>query len=127
MTPEQRIYDKFVREVGRLLPKGEWRIVRIESSTGVGIPDCYFRYGSRVVCWIETKATSYRVTKEQWAWAYREQLAGGEVYVVTQGMDGALIVLGFDERMVGYSTLGKYIKEVRPLELSVGGWVFGVF
>lgn len=119
--PEQKIYDRLVRELTGKLPKGRWRVQRIETGTATGVPDLYFRYGD-LACWLETKTLNYGVSKEQYAWAHREQLAGGRCWIVTV-IGGELVFLDFDMRMMDYSTLGAYVRNVEHLELSLEGWL----
>lgn len=116
-APEQKIYDKLARELSKLLPKGRWRMQRIETSTAVGVPDVYFRSGHRV-CWIETKDDAYVLSKEQYAWSHREVLAGGRVWLYN-GM-----FMEIDVRMLDYSSLGQYRKAVEHLELSTEAWLW---
>lgn len=115
-APEQKIYDKLVRSLSASLPKGSYRLVRIESSTGVGIPDVYFRCGA-VTCWIETKDDSYRLSKEQWAWRHKEVLAGGDVWLYNGSF------LSMDVKMLDYSSLGAYRRSVEHCEWSTDAWL----
>ena len=120
-SPEQKIYEKFERALKRALPKGRYHLQRIETSTGTGIPDVYFRY-ERHVCWIETKTIEYAVSKEQYAWACKEMTAGGQCWVLTV-VDGELKFYGFDSDMVGVR-LGKYLRENPVIFcLSIEAWL----
>lgn len=116
-SPEQRVYDKLERRMAAALTKGRYRLVRIESSTGAGIPDIYCRIG-KYSCWIETKDNSYKLSKEQYAWYWAERLAGGEVWIFNgEGM------IRPDRNMLDYSSLGRYLSSVEILVLSVEGWL----
>jgi hypothetical protein len=64
---------------------------------------------------------SYEVSKEQWAWASIEKMAGGDCWVVTTNKLGHLLFLDFDSRMVGVS-LKKYMEECSFISLSFQGW-----
>lgn len=81
--PELLIYSTLRSLLTRSLPKGRWILQRIETSTGTGIPDCYFSYLNNQM-WIETKTTEYVVSHEQLNWAYANTLAGGKTYLVTR-------------------------------------------
>lgn len=123
-SPEQKIYDRLVSALKTHLGKGRWRIQRIETSTATGVHDCYFRSG-QFSCWLETKTLNYGVSKEQYAFSHLEKMAGGQSWVVTV-VDGRLTFLGFDSRMVDYSTLGGYLRNVECLRLSFEGWLKSV-
>lgn len=113
---EGLIYDQLVRELTKCLKKGSWRIQRIETSTGAGVPDCYFRH-KNYSCWIETKRDQYVLSKEQFAWYWVEHLAGGEVWLY----NGSFIQI--DSRMLDYRTLGSYLKSIKPSVWSTGQWL----
>ena len=120
-SPEDKIYEKFKGALKRVLPKGRYHLQRIETSTGTGIPDVYFRYG-RHSCWIETKTTGYAVSKEQYAFSCAEVMAGGICWVLTE-VSGRLMFLNFDSPMVGVR-LGKYIREHPVIfSLSIEAWL----
>jgi len=120
-SPEDKIYEKFKSALKRELPKGRYHLQRIETSTGTGIPDVYFRYG-RHGCWIETKTTDYAVSKEQYAWASAEIMAGGQCWVLTE-VGGRLMFYGFDSPMVGVR-LGTYLREHSVLfSMSIEAWL----
>lgn len=122
MTPEQKLTEAFVRSLSRRLAKGRFHLQRIETSTGTGIPDLYFRH-QKFSCWLETKTLEYSVSKEQCAWAHMEKLAGGTTWVVTRDKDGEFLVLPFDTSMSQYKTLGQYLRgDVRGLQL-LGDWL----
>lgn len=120
MTPEQKIYTTLKTSIEKELGKGSFRLQRIETSTATGVPDVYFRYKD-FVCWLETKTMSYSVSKEQYAWAAIEKMAGGRCWVVTTNKQGQLLFLDFDSRMVGVS-LKKYMENNSFLTLSFLGW-----
>lgn len=120
MTPEQRLYGKFVTRLKGLFQKGSYRIQRIETSTNTGVPDIYFRCGD-YACWIETKTLDYKVTPEQWAWAWTEQLAGGECWICTE-IGGLIVMIPFDRSMLDFSSLRGYVNNVVHIQLSIEGW-----
>jgi hypothetical protein len=120
-TPEQKVFNKFKATIARRLPKGRYHLQRIETSTGTGVPDVYFRYGS-MACWIETKSTGYGVSKEQYAWSCIESAAGGMCWVLTEEV-GELRFYLFDPAMVGVR-LGSYIRNTPVMfSLSLEGWL----
>lgn len=82
-TPEQNVHSALKSLFTRTLPKGRWILQRIETSTGTGIPDCYFSFLNNQI-WIETKTVDYKVSNEQLNWAYANTLAGGKTYLVTR-------------------------------------------
>lgn len=55
---------------------------RIETSTGVGIPDIYISLPD-LNFWLETKTLAYKVSNEQLNWAATHWLAGGLTYICT--------------------------------------------
>lgn len=81
--PEQLIYSALRSLFKKELPPGRWMLQRIETSTGTGIPDCYFSFLNNQI-WIETKTVDYKVSNEQLNWAYANTLAGGKTYLVTR-------------------------------------------
>jgi hypothetical protein len=107
-TPEQRIYTSLKKQLIGEHGAGRVFIQRVETSTGVGIPDVY------VLCpsfhgWIETKTTAYKVSKEQYAWAMSYMDKGGHYAVVTMA-DDELVWLAMDVAMLDYASLGSYLK-----------------
>ena len=120
MSPEQKIYATLKTAIEKSHAKGTFRLQRIETSTATGVPDVYFRH-KNFACWLETKTMSYEVSKEQYAWASIEKMAGGRCWVVTTNKLGQLLFLDFDSRMVGVS-LKKYMEENSFLTLSFPGW-----
>lgn len=108
-TPEQKIYGQFVTWCANHLSRGRYKIQRIETSTGTGIPDIYFIYKGKSI-WFESKTLNYKVSKEQVNWAWTTKLAGGECYVLTEG----LVVCEFDDRMIEFSSLRAYINKCQP-------------
>jgi len=109
---------------------------RIETSTGSGVPDCYFSCQhiircrdvpeeneySNYSCWLETKTQEYKVTPEQVNWSHSHELTGGESFVVTE-VNKEIVVLDFDDRMTDCSSLGVYIRRYKPLLLEVKDWL----
>lgn len=81
--PELLIYSALRSMFIRTLPKGKWLLQRIETSTGVGVPDLYCS-ARGISFWIETKTTEYVVSNEQLNWAHQHTLTGGLTYVVTR-------------------------------------------
>lgn len=85
--PELLIYSALRSLLARSLPKGRWILQRIETSTGVGIPDCYCSLlvnEQHVDLWIETKTTEYVVSNEQLNWAATHWRAGGLTYIISR-------------------------------------------
>ncbi len=82
-TPERNVHSALKSLFTRTLPKGRWMLQRIETSTGTGIPDCYFSFLNNQM-WIETKTVDYKVSHEQLNWAYANTLAGGKTWVITR-------------------------------------------
>lgn len=85
--PELLIYQSLRSLFTKHLPKGRWMLQRIETSTGVGIPDCYcslYIDGRHINLWIETKTTEYKVSNEQLNWAATHWRTGGLTYIVTR-------------------------------------------
>lgn len=85
--PELLIYQSLRSLFTKHLHKGRWMLQRIETSTGVGIPDCYCSLlvnERHVDLWIETKTTEYVVSNEQLNWAATHWRAGGLTYLITR-------------------------------------------
>jgi hypothetical protein len=85
--PELLIYQSLRGMFSKHFPKGRWILQRIETSTGVGIPDIYFSLlvnEQHMNMWIETKTVDYVVSNEQLNWAYQHTLTGGLTYIVTR-------------------------------------------
>jgi hypothetical protein len=143
MTPEQKIHAKLKSQLSKLLPKGRWMLQRIETSTGSGVPDCYFacqrgmpsnddqrgmpsnddqRGTSHFNCWLETKTQEYKVTSEQINWSHAHALTGGKAWVVTE-CNKELRFLDYDDRMIDCSSLGVYIRRHSPSMLSLLQWL----
>jgi hypothetical protein len=135
MTPEQKLHAKLKTQLTNFLPKGRWMLQRIETSTGSGVPDCYFSYAhvdesyrlSNVVyknysCWLETKTKEYKVTPEQINWQHAHALTGGKAWVVTE-FNKEIQFLNFDDRMTDCSSLGVYIRRHSPFMLNLVQWL----
>ncbi len=82
-NPELLIYQSLRSLFTKSLPKGMWMLQRIETSTGTGIPDCYFSHLNNQF-WIETKTVDYKVSNDQLNWASSHWRTGGLTYIVTR-------------------------------------------
>ena len=94
---------------------------RIETSTGSGVPDCYFSFNG-FTCWLEIKTQEYKVTTEQINWAHAHALTGGKAWVVTE-VNKEIRFLEFDDRMADCSSLGVYIRRHEPKMLTLRNWL----
>lgn len=83
-TPEQNVHSALKSLFTRTLPKGRWMLQRIETSTGVGIPDNYFNLLNWGSMWIETKTVAYKASNEQLNWATTHWRTGGLTYIATR-------------------------------------------
>jgi hypothetical protein len=120
-TPEQKLHAKLKTQLTNLLPKGRWMLQRIETSTGSGVPDCYFSFAGQS-CWLETKTKEYKVTPEQINWQHAHALTGGKAWVVTE-FNKEIQFLNFDDRMTDCSSLGVYIRRHSPFMLNLVQWL----
>jgi hypothetical protein len=131
-TPEQKLHAKLKRELTKLLPKGKWMLQRIETSTGSGVPDCYFSFSGHssskidekqsFTCWLETKTRAYKVSKEQINWQHVHSLTGGKAWIVTE-FNSDIVLLDFDDRMLDCSSLDVYIRRHEPKMLTLNSWL----
>jgi hypothetical protein len=131
MTPEQKLHAKLKTQLTKFLPKGRWMLQRIETSTGSGVPDCYFSCQREISsnneskghsCWLETKTQEYKVTPEQINWQHTHALTGGNAWVVTE-FNKEIVLLNFDDRMSDCSSLGVYLRRYKPLMISLEKWL----
>jgi hypothetical protein len=120
-TPEQRLHNRLKRELIKVLPKGKFMLQRIETSTGSGVPDCYFSFAGRS-CWLETKTQVYKISFEQLNWNQVHKLTGGKAWVVTE-VDKEIRFLEFDDRMSDCSNLGVYLRRYKPFMLNLIQWL----
>ena len=120
-TPEQKIHAKLKRELNKLLPNGKWMLQRIETSTGSGVPDCYFSFSGHS-SWLETKTRAYKVSKEQINWQHIHSLTGGKAWIVTE-FNSEIVLLDFDDRMLDCSSLDVYIRRHEPKMLTLNSWL----
>lgn len=105
--PEQEFWN-------RLKPNLPFFTQRIETSTGMGIPDVYCCYKGKPF-WLELKVwidgTGILLRKEQWGWANRHKASGGVSFVVTQTpIDNVVLLMPIESIIVSpYGTQEKYV------------------
>lgn len=88
MNPETRFY----KHLKTILPQ-DWFLQRIETTTGVGIPDLNVLIPHLGDFWAELKyspMTSVKLRKEQYAWLKKRQYLGGKACVINKDKKGAI-------------------------------------
>ena len=111
----------------RIRDKFPGHVQRLENMTGAGVPDVNVCHMGKEY-WIELKiwtpGPGLLIRKEQWAWANRRVLAGGNCFLIFYREESKMIfcVETIHLKIKAYGTNGKYICPIDANNLPI---VFG--